>query len=1085
MHAQLPSAEGLRRSVPQEFVNILRAQGGRIEGERRQVTVMFVDVSRFTPMSEQLDPEQVTDIINRCFSVLGEVIYKYEGTINRFMGDGIMVLFGAPITHEDDAERAVHAALEMRERLKPFNKELSKDYPEIPELSLHIGINTGLVVAAGVGTSLQQDYTVMGISVNLASRLEDISEAGEILIGEDTYRLVQQVFEVEKREPVKVRGISEPVTIYEVKSARPGVVRPRGIEGLYSEMVGREEEFAKLQGCIDSLLAGLGQIITVIGEAGIGKSRLVAEIRGYTSEKDLTWIEGRALSYGGALTYWPWMEILRKATSITEEDSNEQIIEKLRTSVEELLPDCSLPEIIPFLASVLSVNIQGDLAGEFPKMPPEAVRRHVFNNMRDFISAMAHRRPLILVLEDMHWSDPSSVELAQYLMELTDTVPLMLISIFRPHTDVPGWQLKVKADADFPHRHTEIRLEPLSVENSARLVDNLLVIENLDSDAREMILAKTEGNPFFLEEALRSLLDRGIVVQREGKWHTTRKITMLDVPDTVQGVLLARIDRLQEDVRRVLQMASVIGRTFLYRVLKYIAGVEKELNAHLSQLQRVQLIREKARIPELEYIFKHVLAQEAAYTTLLLERKKELHLKVASCIETLYADRLEEYYGIIAHHYERAEVWEKAVEYLKKEGDKAVRLYANEAAIVHLTKGLELLKSLPEKPERAKRELDLQIALGIPLIAAKGNAAPEVGATYARARELCEQVGETSQLFQVLVGLRRFYFARGELLTAHEQGEQLLVMAQGVQDSTYLSRAQAMLVETLYYLGEFAQVQEQCEQVIALYDPKQQRSQVFLYGTDSSSITIFEACALWHLGYPDQALKMSNKALASTQELSHPFNLAHAFFYVVSLHQFRREVQVVREKAEALIQLATEQGFPLFFALGTILRGWALAEQGQGNEGIAQMRQGLDAWRATGGEVFRSYFLSLLAEAYGKVGQAKEGLAVLSETLAIAHKNGERFHEAELYRIKGELLLMQNEDEAEIETCFQKAIDVACQQQAKSFELRAVMSLSRLWQKQGKKEEARTLLQEVYGWFKEGFDTADLKEAKALLEALS
>jgi len=468
----------------------------------------------------------------------------------------------------------------------------------------------------------------------------------------------------------------------------------------------------------------------------------------------------------------------------------------------------------------------------------------------------------------------------------------------------------------------------------------------------------------------------------------------------------------------------------------------------------------------------------------------------------------------LAHHYTEAGLTAQAIPYWQQAGQRAIQRSANSEAIAHLTKELDLIKTLPDTPERTQQELTLQIALGGPLMATKGFAAPEVEKAYARARELCQQVGETPQLFLVLWGLWAFYTVRAELQAARELGEQSLSLAQSVQDPALLLWAHLMVGVTLFWLGEFASAQAHLEQSIALYDPQQHRSHAFFYGQSPKvSCLSIATWALWLLGYPDQAQERIRGALALAQELSHPFSLVYALFYAASLHRFRREVQATQERAEALIALSREQGFLYRLTFGTILRGWATAEQGQGEEGITPIRQGLAAFQATGAGVVRPYFLALLAEAYGKVGQGEKGLSVLAEALTAVEKTGERFYEAELYRLKGELSLQsrQVEDksqtshgqvegksevtnpqhlapstqaEAEAEACFLKAIEIARRQSAKSLELRAVMSLSQLWQQQGKRGDARQMLAEIYGWFTEGFDTKDLQEAKALLTEL-
>jgi predicted ATPase len=520
---------------------------------------------------------------------------------------------------------------------------------------------------------------------------------------------------------------------------------------------------------------------------------------------------------------------------------------------------------------------------------------------------------------------------------------------------------------------------------------------------------------------------------------------------------------------------------------------EEALYRLLASLQSKEFLYEQPAFPEVEYTFKHALTQEVAYGSVLHERRKALHERTAQAIEALFHSRLEDHYSELAHHYSRSGNTEKAIEHLYLAGQQAAQRFANAEAINHLTNALELLKTLPDTPERTQQELTLQIALGVPLAAVRGHSAPQVGAVYTRARELCQQVGKTPQLFVALGGLWQFYVLRAQLQPAYELGEQLLSLAQSVQDPALLPEAHRALGETLFDLGELAAAQKYLEQGVALYDPQQHRSHAFLYGLDPGVACLsFAALALWSLGYPEQALKKNHEALTLARELAHLYSLAFALNFTAWLHQLCREGPTAQEQAEAAMTLSTEQGFALLLAMGTILRGWALAEQGQGEEGITQMRQGLASWWATGAEMRRSCDPALLAEAYGKVGQAEEGLTVLAEALSAVEKTGERFYEAELYRLKGQLTLQQSGVRSpesgvqkEAEGCFRRAIEIARHQSAKSLELRAVMSLSRLWQSQGKKEEARQMLAEIYGWFTEGFDTADLQEAKALLEELA
>jgi predicted ATPase len=554
----------------------------------------------------------------------------------------------------------------------------------------------------------------------------------------------------------------------------------------------------------------------------------------------------------------------------------------------------------------------------------------------------------------------------------------------------------------------------------------------------------------------------------------------------VQAVLTARIDRLPPEEKQLLQAAAVIGTEVSLPLLQAIAELsEAVLHRGLAHLQAAEFLYETRLFPERAYTFKHALTQQVAYQSLLTSTRQRYHQQLAQALAAR-PEAVETQPELLAHHYTEAGLSTQAIPYWQRAGQRAGQRSAHLEAIGHLTKGLDLIKTLPDTPERIQQELMLHTALGVPLQATKGFAAPEVGHVYARARELCRQVGETPQLFPVLWGLWWFYEVRGKVQTARELAEQLLTLTQRQQDLAFLLQAHRAMGQTLFWLGELVLARAHLEQGIALYDPQEHRSLALRYGQDPGvAHRNFAAHVLWYLGYPDQALERIQEALSLGREVSHPFSLAFVLNWAAALHQRRTERLAAKEQAEALVTLATEQGFALRLAQGTILRSWALAMQGQGKEGIAQLHQGLAAYQATGAEVERPYYLALLAEAYGKDGQPEEGLRVLAEALRASQKKGWRLWEADLFRLKGELLLKQAvPGEQEAETCFRQALDIARRQQAKSLELRAAMSFSRHWQRQGKRAEARQLLAPIYSWFTEGFDTPDLQEARVLLEEL-
>ena len=692
-----------------------------------------------------------------------------------------------------------------------------------------------------------------------------------------------------------------------------------------------------------------------------------------------------------------------------------------------------LAEAVPLFAALLSLPLTADYAPL--TVSPEQQKQKTLQALLTILLRIAAQQPVLFVMEDLHWVDPTTLELLSLLVDQGPTARILVLLTFRPDFS-PPWTGRAHL--------TQVTLNRLPRRQAAEMTGRVAHGKALPPEVVEQVVAKTDGVPLFVEELTKMVLESGLLQEREERYELTGPLPPLAIPTTLHDSLMARLDRLAT-VKGLAQLGATLGREFSYELLHAVSPWdEATLRRGLQQLVEAEFLYQQGLPPQATYLFKHALIQEAAYQSLLRSTRQQHHQHIAQVLEARFPELCETQPELLAHHSTEAGLHEQAIGYWQKAGQRAIERSANLEAIGHLTTGLEVLKRLPDTPERTQHELMLHTALGVPLRATKGFGAPEVGQVYARARELCQQVEETPQLVPVLRGLWEFYELQGELQTARELGEQLLTLAQRVREVELLLVAHNVLGDTLVWLGEFAGARAHLEQGMALYHPQQHRSHAFLYGYDSGVHCLaFGAWALWYLGYPDQALRRIHDALTLAQELSHPFSLAFALAFAAWLHQLRREGQAAQERAAATIALATEQGFPFWEAWGTILRGWALAEQGQSAEGIAQMRQGIAAWRATGAELQLPYYLALLAEAYGKAGQAEEGLRVLAEALTAVHKTGERQHEAELYRLKGELLLQQatgSDDEAE--TCLHQALDIARHQQAKSLELRAAMSLS-------------------------------------------
>ncbi|NIM93555.1 MAG: AAA family ATPase [Anaerolineales bacterium] len=689
----------------------MREAGAEIEGERKPVTILFTDIVGSTVIAEKLDPEEWREVVQGAHRRVSDAIYRYEGTIAQLLGDGVLAFFGAPITHEDDPERAVRAALDIQGSIDDYQGDLAG---VVDDFQMRIGINTGIVVIGDVGTDMHVEYLAIGDAVNVAARLQSEADPGGVLISESVARMVDATFELEDLGEITIKGKVEPVHAFEVHGAMVEPDLARGIEGLKAPFVAREQEFELLQGLILKLCGGHGGIVTLIGDVGIGKTRLLEEVRIHAYEenavedeasyspKSIRWLEGRALSYGRSLSYWVITQLLLDDLGLSDGAPEVKIKVALRKRVMTLFGEEGYAEVFPYLAHLLDLTQDQEDAGRIEMLGGEAVNRQVQLSLRKYFNRVAKEQPTILVLEDMHWADPSSLEAIQHLLGVTESAPLMILMLMRIDRDHGSWGLKLKAETDFPHRTTGIHLRRLGNEESVELMERLLSIEALPSNFQKLILSRSEGNPFYLEEVIRHLVEQRLIVQVDEGWQVVEEIEEIGIPDTLQGILLARIDRLEKDVRHTLQLASVIGKSFLYRILEAISEAEKELNTHLTELQRADLVREKAKFPELEYMFKHSLTQEAAYNSLLQERRREFHRRVGEALEELFPDRQEEFLGLLGHHFEAAGEREKAVAYLIRSGDKTRHEDALEVAIEYYDRALKLLSDSGDDEQAAK-----------------------------------------------------------------------------------------------------------------------------------------------------------------------------------------------------------------------------------------------------------------------------------------------------------------------------------------------------------------------------------------------
>jgi predicted ATPase/class 3 adenylate cyclase len=1035
------------------------AQG--VQGERRNLTLLFCDLVGSTGLAARLDPEDWRELAASYLSAAAQAVERFGGYVAEYLGDGLAAYFGYPQAHDDNPHRAVLAGLAIIEAVGALNRGTANE--SRPTLAVRIGIDNGPVV---VGKSKGKGADVYGESPNIAARVQTVAEPDTVLITAAVHQLVSGLFIVEDRGEHPLKGIERPVRLYRViqPSGRRGRLAAAAARGL-TPFIGREDELRAFLNRWELVREGEGQVILVVGEAGIGKSRLVQRFGEQIAGTPHMWLDCAAAALHQNTPFYTITDMLQQGIRSRGDRNAAERIGILEKSLE--LAGVRPSDAVPLIAPLMNLPVPA----RYPPLPmaPEQQRRRLLATIVRWALGTARIQPLVIVIEDLHWADPSTLEAIQLLAEQGPTAPLLLICTSRPEFRAP-WPLHA--------HHAQITLNRLSPRSVREMVARLADRGALASDTVDAVVERSGGVPLFVEELTRSVLEGG-----------GGKQVLHEIPATLHDSLMARLDRLGE-AREIAQLASVIGREFSWGLLSAVAATEDEkLEAALRKLADAGVLFVQGIPPHANYRFRHALIQDAAYQTLLRGKRQQYHRQIAQAFERGLVGTAETQPELLAHHYTEADLKEQAIAQWQKAGYDAVQRSANAEAVSHLTKALEILKTLPESPSHAQQELALQITLGVPLMLTKGYAAPEVEKVYSRARELYQQVGESPQVFPMLFGLWEFYSTRAEYKTATELGEQLVSLAQSAQDSALLLEAYTARGNTLSFLGELVLARRHLEQAIALYNPKQHRSHAFAYSQDPGVHSLsFATLALWLLGYPDQARKRSLEALALAQELSHPFSLAFALIHVLYVHRFSWEVKATQERAKELVALSTEHGFPITLAVGAAHQGWALAEQGLGEEGIIQIRKGIETWRATGSTLYyQPFLLAMLAEAQEKGALPEEGLTVLAEALAIVNKTGECFWEAELYRLKGELKLQSevqvgSEVQDEAEECFRKAIEIAQRQSAKSLELRAVMSLSRLLARQGKKTEARQMLADIYGWFTEGFDTGDLKEARALLK---
>jgi class 3 adenylate cyclase/predicted ATPase len=1049
-----------------QITNVTPAQQ-QDRAERRRLTVMFCDLVGSTELSQRLDPEDFTDLIRSYRETCSRSILDVGGSIGRFLGDGILAYFGYPHAHEDDAARACRAGLGIIEAI---------DRQQVTSpLQVRIACATGLALVGDiVGEGVVEAKAIMGATPNLAAKLQAIAAPGTLLVSDETHLLMGDLFEQEDLGLHDLKGVTGPVRAWRVVRERRHESRfAARVQGRPLDLVGRQPELDLLLSRWSSARMGRGQIVLVSGEPGIGKSRLLHALRECVTLETSTTLIHQCSAFHQTTALYPFIEPLeRVAFNFRRDDTAAHKLEKLEAWLEAY--GFEPAEAAPLFANLMSIPT-GDRYPP-PTASPERRKQQTLDALVRMILSWADKRPVLLAVEDLHWADPTTLEMLGLLLDRTASARFMAILTYRPEFR-PPWTTHTS--------FAEITLNRLNPEASSAMVELIAGGRSMPAEVREQIITKTDGVPLFVEELTKTVIESGLLQEVGDRFELSGPLIPLALPTTLSDSLMARLDRLGS-AKAMAQAFAILGRDFSYELLRAVfPSPDATLIRDLDQLVAAELLCVSGTPPDAMYSFKHALIHEAAYESLLRRTRQEYHERVAHVLIEQFPNTSATRPEVIAQHLTKGGLAAQAIPFWTQAAQTAMQRSANLEAISHLTNALELLNSLPETEQREQQELTLRALLAIPLTLTRGWAAPEVGTLYRRASELSSKYGNTPKLFPTLVGVLTYYLVRGQFRTAYEMGQRNWEVAQRIGEPELILEAEVDRGTTSFYLGHFEECVSHLERVGRLYDPSIHHHHVFAYGKDPGAVAlIHKSHALWCLGYPDQAKRAAAEAKALTERWIHPFSDIWSRIGLAFGHQVRGEAAEVVKVGESIVGQSIEQVFPNWLAQGMVFRGWGVAYLGDPDQGINFMRQGLDLWAKTGAELRKTYFLSLLADACIRAGQLTDALEVIDTALDQVTRSEEHFWEAELHRQRGEtLLLLRKPDAAGAQASFMHALEVARTQKQRSLELRAATDLARLWQIQGRTGKARALLEPVYSWFTEGLDTHDLVTARTALEA--
>jgi len=1066
----LRAIAALPAAVPPAPVSGTRAQvaSPSSEGERRQLTVLFCDLVGSTALAGKLDPEDLSAIIRKFEATCVTVIKEAGGYVARFMGDGVLAYFGYPQAHEDDAERAVRAGLDLTARVGQLF------LPSGEPLKARVGIATGpVIVGETIGEGISREQAVIGETPNLAARLQSLASPNTVLVSTGTRRLLGKMFVIEDAGLLNIKGMSEPKPAWRVSGEQ--VIESR-FHAIHSEkntsFVGRQHELQRMLGLWTEAKGGKSQVGLLCGEPGIGKSRIVKTLQDCIAQEPHIVIRYQCSPHHSNSPLYPVIRQLEHAARIERTDTADAKLEKLAALLS--LAGKETQADLPLFADLLSIETGNSDLQLTPRQQKDltidALTRQLFN--------LARMQPVLVILEDVHWIDPTTLDLINQGIRSTKAAPVLFLITFRPEFS-PSWIEQSNA--------TMFQLHRLGLEQAGAIILDVTGGKILPPEVLEQILNKTDGIPLFVEELTKMVLEAGLLRDEGDRYIVVGTLPPLAIPTTLHDSLMARLDKLAS-IKEIAQIGAALGREFSYRLLAAVAPLgDVELQGALAQLTAAELIFARGEPPDSNYVFKHALLQDAAYESLRRGKRQQLHSRIADVLAEQFADMVETQPELMAHHLAQAGFTERAIGYLQKAGQRAIQRSANAEAIGHLKRAHDLVQLLAPSPQHNHLALALEVMLGQAMIAGHGYAASETKEVLLRAKALIENTTDHTLKFAVLYGLWACYYVGGEVDKQREAALEFVAEAERLGDTAAICVSHRTLGTTYLTMGEFTAARQHLGQARDLYDPENHLNFRYQYGQDIGAAALCYLCwALWHLGFIDQAAAVATEAVKHAEAASHPHTLAYTICHARGMMDvFRRRSEDTRSYAGLVVSICTAHGMPFWAAGGAILDGWAATREISTGDEIEVLRAGLAAWRKTGARLWLPMYLALEAEAHANARRHDAALHAINEAIAISDETGERWAIAEVLRIKAGLLFTAGRARPdEIETLLIKSLEIAQQQKALCWELRTACDLARLWQSQGRTDEALTLLRSSYDKFSEGFDFADLQEARALIESL-